>query len=193
MQTASARASCPGHDARVLEQVFADSFAASYRTRLCGGADEPLYQPAGDCADGWARIWYRHDYFASALHEIAHWCIAGPARRAQPDYGYWYEPDDRDAVAQRRFLGVEARPQALEWLFARAAGYPFRLSLDNPGADPAQQAADRVALADAVFAAACHYQSLGLPVRARRFRDALVSAFAADARIASPLRRDLLQ
>ncbi|GAM69307.1 transporting ATPase [Vibrio sp. JCM 19236] len=26
------------------------------------------------------------------MHEIAHWCVAGPKRRLLEDFGYWYEP-----------------------------------------------------------------------------------------------------
>ncbi len=43
----------------------------------------------------------RTDFFASALHEISHWCVAGKARREQVDFGYWYCPDGRDAMTQK--------------------------------------------------------------------------------------------
>jgi elongation factor P hydroxylase len=162
--------------ARLLEQLFEQGFAAGFRTRLQGGAQEPFYAPAKGAQD-WSVIYYRADYFASALHEVAHWCIAGAERRRLADYGYWYEPDTRAADAQRRFLAVEARPQALEWLFARAAGYPFRLSLDNPDADPRQEQRDRAAFAAAVLAAAQRYQSVGLPMRARQFCQGLQRYF----------------
>ncbi len=52
-------------------------FEAPYRTRLCGGAEEPLYRPAG-AEGGHHSIIFTRDYLSSALHEIAHWCIAGP-------------------------------------------------------------------------------------------------------------------
>jgi elongation factor P hydroxylase len=48
-----------------------------------------------------------------------------------PDYGYWYAPDGRTIDQQKKFEHVEAKPQALEWLFSRACGSPFRLSADN--------------------------------------------------------------
>lgn len=118
-----------GHHSADLELVFADCFRARWRTRLEGGAAEPLYLPAA--ADGLHQLCYRADYFASALHETAHWCIAGPARRLRIDFGYWYRPDGRDASAQHAFEAVEARPQALEWIFSVAAGYRFRPSADN--------------------------------------------------------------
>ena len=96
---------------------------------LRGGAPEPLYEPANRSTP--ATIYFREDFVASALHEIAHWCIAGRTRREQVDYGYWYEPDGRSPADQARFSLVEARPQALEWCFSQAAGVPFRVSLDN--------------------------------------------------------------
>lgn len=113
-----------------IEQCFEAAFYARYRTRLVGGAEEPEYlAPQGDKAE--AIIRYRQDFAASALHEAAHWCIAGEQRRQQNDYGYWYSPDGRDEAAQRQFERVEARPQALEYLFSVCCGLPFRLSVDN--------------------------------------------------------------
>jgi elongation factor P hydroxylase len=78
-------------------------------------------------------LWYREDYFASALHEVAHWCIAGEQRRQQLDFGYWYAPDGRSPEQQGAFEAVEYKPQALEWFFSLACGYRFRLSADNLG------------------------------------------------------------
>ena len=113
-----------------LEAVFHDCFFEAFNTRLVGGADEPLYQPAA--LPGQAHLLhYREDYFASALHEVAHWCIAGERRRGLVDFGYWYAPDGRSAAQQRDFEAVEYKPQALEWHFARACGYRFRISLGN--------------------------------------------------------------
>ena len=114
------------HRAQDLEALFAQTFAAQYNTVLCGGAEEPLYQPGAP-----HRIVYTRDYFRSALHEVAHWCVAGEKRRQLPDYGYWYAPDGRDAAQQRAFEQVEVRPQALELLFCEACGHPFSVSLDN--------------------------------------------------------------
>ena len=114
---------------RALEAVFAECFEADYRTRLVGGALEPEYRPATD-ARGWHLLCYREDYPASALHEAAHWCIAGEQRRQQLDFGYWYAPDGRDAMTQRQFERVETQPQAIEWHFALAAGMWFCVSID---------------------------------------------------------------
>lgn len=117
-------------DVSRLIELFADTFAASHRTRLVAGGDEPFYRPAGS-DDGWHEIIFRHDYFQSALHEIAHWCVAGDARRRLPDYGYWYNPDGRSRAQQAQFEQVEARPQAVEWVLSAACGRPFRISVDN--------------------------------------------------------------
>jgi elongation factor P hydroxylase len=119
-----------GFHSERLERVFADCFADKLHTRLQGGADEPLYRPAQQQGDSHV-LYYRADYFASALHEVAHWCIAGAERRLQVDFGYWYAPDGRSGVQQKAFEAVESRPQALEWYFAKACGYRFRVSVDN--------------------------------------------------------------
>lgn len=123
-------------DCRWLVTTFNDRCGSAYRTVLVPGGAEPLYQPATIPAEP-HRIVFRADYVASALHEVAHWCLAGPDRRRRIDYGYWYAPHGRDARAQCAFERVEARPQALEWIFADAVGHPFRPSLDNLAARPA--------------------------------------------------------
>lgn len=157
-------------DAAMLETLFARCFAAGERTRLVGGAPEPLYRPAS-VPGGWHQLFYREDFVASALHEVAHWCIAGAERRRQPDYGYWYQPDGRSLQAQREFARVEARPQALEWVFSQSARLPFRLSLDNLDA-PASEA-ETAAFAGAVLQQARRLQQRGLPPRAAVFADGL--------------------
>lgn len=152
-----------------LERIFRDCFLAEYATLLEGGGAEPLYLPSSDPERSPHRIVYREDYFASALHEVAHWSIAGAARRRQEDYGYWYRPDGRDAREQAAFERVEARPQALEWIFAEACGFEFHLSADNLGAalGPSER------FGRAVREAREAYLAGGLPPRAARFRDAL--------------------
>ena len=119
-----------------IEKAFAQSLGAQHSVRLIGGSDEPLYLPATDSRA--AEIRFRSDYPSSALHEVAHWCLAGERRRALEDYGYWYEAD-RGATAQRAFEYVEARPQALEWVFSRAVGCAFRVSADNLSIGIAEQ------------------------------------------------------
>nr|WP_290526259.1 elongation factor P hydroxylase [Alcanivorax sp.] len=115
-----------GHRSEDLDRLFRATFFHSHTTVLEGGADEPVYRPGNP-----HRICYTRDYFRSALHEIAHWCVAGPARRQQEDYGYWYAPDGRNAEQQAEFTRVEVLPQAYEALFCAACGHPFRVSLDN--------------------------------------------------------------
>lgn len=166
-----------------LEALFDDCFAASEHTLLRGGAPEPLYTPGHAGAPAIVR--FRHDYAASALHEVAHWCIAGAARRRHVDYGYWYAPDGRDQRQQEAFLRVEARPQALEWVFSRACGLRFRPSIDNLDAPPQPQVEARFAAR--VAAAAESLRRHGLPPRAARFHGALCACFApAPARLAGP-------
>ena len=109
--------------------TFNKLFAGGYNTILCGGADEPLYRTAS-IGQAEHQIWFRDDYASSALHEIAHWCIAGRDRRLLDDYGYWYN-EKRNADHQRRFEEAEARPQGLEWILSIAAGVEFRVSCDN--------------------------------------------------------------
>lgn len=123
-----------------LIALFARTLGEAHRTRLVAGGDEPLYRPASQ-PGGWHEIVFREDWFQSALHELAHWCVAGPQRRLQPDYGYWYHPDGRSGAQQARFEAVEARPQAVEWVLTAACGKPFRVSPDNLGsADPLDEA-----------------------------------------------------
>ena len=162
--------------AQQLENVFQQCFAKRYRTRLIGGRPEPVYMPAA-AGDAYHRIYYREDFFASALHEVAHWCIAGSARRLQADYGYWYAPDGRSPTQQRAFEQVEQQPQAMEWLFSIACGTRFRISVDN--LDAASGNSCQLAFADAVRRTALSYCEQGLPPRGDRFFTALQHFFRA--------------
>ncbi|MFV8817194.1 elongation factor P hydroxylase [Haliea sp. E17] len=165
-----------------LEQVFHRCFAASENTRLIGGASEPVYLPAGGerpCSE----LYYREDFFASALHEIAHWCIAGRERRLQVDFGYWYAPEGRNAGQQQAFEAVEVKPQALEWILSQACAYRFRLSADNFNADGS--CPDNRAFADAVTRQAAAWQAQGLPPRAALLFTALAAEFRSGARLAA--------
>jgi len=157
-------------DAADVAAVFDRCFAHGERTVLRGGGEEPLYTPAA--GERPAVITFSADYQASALHEVAHWCIAGRRRRALTDFGYWYRPDGRGAADQEAFVAVEARPQAVEWCFHVAAGSRFRISLDNLDGEPG----DERAFARRVFAQACDLRARGLPARAARFVEALALA-----------------
>ena len=113
-----------------LEEIFYQLFNVTEQTQLTSGGTEPIYLPRSETSV-LARIISTQDYFSSALHEISHWCIAGPERRKLLDYGYWYEPDGRNELKQQAFEQVEVKPQALEWLFTEACGLKFNLSVDN--------------------------------------------------------------
>lgn len=115
---------------QLITSLFSTEFEASFNTILIGGADEPLYLPA-TMENQFCRIFYRHDFVSSALHEIAHWCLAGDRRRLLEDFGYWYHPDGRSADQQANFEAAETKPQALEWMFAVACGHEFHVSEDN--------------------------------------------------------------
>ena len=114
--------------------IFDDSFFSTYNTRLRGGANEPIYLPSNpDCKTN--RLIFRNNYISSALHEVAHWCLAGDERRKMIDYGYWYNSDGRSNNAQKKFEEVEVKPQALEWIFSVASNNTFHISVDNLDGD----------------------------------------------------------
>lgn len=118
------------HRYQDLISLFDNTFFEQFNTRLELGDNEPVYLPA-DAGCSYHRIIFAHGFYASAMHEIAHWCVAGPERRQQEDYGYWYEPDGRNAQRQAEFESVEIRPQAFEWILSQCAGFPFQVSCDN--------------------------------------------------------------
>jgi len=111
---------------RLFDQVFSES----ENTRLIRGREEPVYLPASSKCH-YHQVVFAHGYFASALHEIAHWCVAGPERRMLEDFGYWYKPDGRTPDEQALFEQVEVVPQAFEWILSMAAGFSFQVSADN--------------------------------------------------------------
>ncbi len=161
-----------------LIKVFNDCFEHTHLTKLEKGGEEPLYLPKDDtCVHH--RILFARGYFSSALHEIAHWLIAGEARRQLVDYGYWYEPDGRTAQMQRLFEQVEIKPQALEWILSEACGFAFCLSVDNLTGDPGDISAFR----QAVFEQVLKYCQYGLPPRARQLRQALSSFYQTHAHL----------
>lgn len=93
-----------------------------------------------------------------------------PARREQVDFGYWYCPDGRDAMTQSQFEDVEVKPQAFEWLFCVAAGFPFNVSCDNLEGDVEP---DRIAFQRRVHARVMTLLEQGIPERPARFIRAL--------------------
>lgn len=118
------------HQIADLIRIFNDLFLEELNTELVAGDGEPVYLPAGQHRPH-NQIIFAHGFFASALHEIAHWCVAGPERRRLEDFGYWYKPDGRTALEQQEFERVEQRPQAFEWILSVSAGKRFHFSADN--------------------------------------------------------------
>lgn len=164
----------PADDEHVdhLIHLFNELFQASENTVLVRGDDEPIYLPA-DSQHAHARIVFAHGYFASALHEIAHWCIAGPERRKLVDFGYWYAPDGRDAEQQQVFEGLEIKPQAIEWMLAKAAGFRYRVSCDNLLSGPF----DLQAFKRNIHREVMRRFDEGLPDRTQRLIDTLLAHY----------------
>ena len=157
------------HHYQQLIDIFDGCFFDDFNTRLVKGDDEPVYLPADDELP-YNRIVFAHGFYASALHEISHWCIAGAERRKLVDFGYWYCPDGRDAKTQCQFEDVEVKPQAFDWLFCVAAGFPFNVSCDNLEGDVEP---DRIAFQRRVHAQVMTYLEQGIPARPARFIEAL--------------------
>ena len=148
--------------------LFDAAFTHTKNTVLVKGDHEPIYIPAKNTAQN-HQIVFAHGYFASALHEIAHWCIAGKKRRLLEDYGYWYNPDGRDVEQQTEFEKVEVKPQAIEWAFCCASGKPFSVSTDNLDGAPVNIQDFHLAVKKQVL----FYLESGFPSRASQFIDIL--------------------
>ena len=161
------------HLADEIVCVFNQCFKQSEKTELIGNCPEPEYVPKHVRNESHHAIFFTKDYYASALHEISHWCIAGDARRQQVDYGYWYCPDGRTEEQQALFEQVEVKPQALEWIFAEAAAFPFRLSFDNLNGSPV----DAKGFADRVYQQALDYLKNGVNARSKELINALLHKY----------------
>ncbi len=153
------------HHYQQLIDLFNGCFEEEYNTRLVKGGDEPMYCPA-DNTRSYHAIFFAHGFFSSALHECAHWFIAGPARRLQEDFGYWYQPDGRTAEQQQIFQTLEVKPQAIEWILSDAAQYKFQISIDNLNGE----SFDTHGFKQAVYQQVLEYRQKGLPKRAEQFR-----------------------
>lgn len=161
-----------------LIKIFHDCFFEKYNTVLVKGADEPLYLPV-DEKRAHNELYFAHGFFASALHESAHWLIAGEKRRKLVDFGYWYAPDGRSAEQQQLFQSVEVKPQAIEWILSVAAGYRFRVSVDNlNGPD-----SDTDDFKQAVYNQVKTYCEIGLSERAECLRQALCHFYGTPTRL----------
>ena len=166
-------------DCAPLIVLFDRCFAGPFNTRLERGGDEPVYLPASaDCMSH--RVIFAHGFFSSALHEIAHWCLAGELRRQQVDYGYWYAPDGRSAQQQQDFEVVEVKPQALEWILSKSCGHRFKVSADNLSGE----ATDPQAFKLAVYKQVENYSRQGLPARSETLRQALAGYYGVHSKLA---------
>jgi elongation factor P hydroxylase len=159
-------------DVKKLVELFDSVFHRSHNTQLVCCEEEPIYRPA-DAEHPFHRIIFAHGFFASALHEISHWCVAGKQRRLLEDFGYWYQPDGRCAEQQSEFERVEVKPQALEWIFSRSADFTFHFSADNLNADSGPSEAFK----KAVFKQVEEYLEKGLPKRAQAWSNCLIEHF----------------
>ncbi|KGJ92407.1 elongation factor P hydroxylase [Thalassotalea sp. ND16A] len=160
------------HNYQDLINIFAELFFTSENTRLVKGDDEPVYLPADSGCD-FHRVIFAHGFYASAFHEVSHWCIAGANRRLIEDFGYWYAPDGRDAQQQQQFEQVEIKPQAIEWAFCVASGFNFNVSADNLSGIEV----DRFGFQHKVYLQVQHYLAHGFPARAQQFIDALIAFY----------------
>mgnify|MGYP000334886839 CR=1 FL=1 len=164
------------HHPDQLIEIFNNLFLDQYQTRLDYSQDEPVYLPAdANCPDH--RVLFAHGFFASALHEISHWCIAGEARRKLVDFGYWYQPDGRTGEQQREFEHVEIKPQAIEWVLSKACGSKFNISTDNLNGDPEDILIGREKFAKNVHQQVKKYLENGLPLRAAVLKQALLDYY----------------
>ncbi len=162
------------HSHKTLIQLFNQQFIPSHNTELICCEEEPIYRPA-DSQHPHHRIIFAHGFFASALHEISHWSVAGKQRRLLEDFGYWYQPDGRSAEQQSEFEIVEVKPQALEWIFSQSANFTFYFSADNLNGD----AGPSESFKQAVLKQVQTYLEKGLPKRAQAWSDCLVEHFRA--------------
>jgi len=160
------------HRIEDIIELFNQCFLAQYNTRLVKGGTEPIYLPAGPQRPQ-HELHFAHGFFRSALHEISHWLIAGEQRRLLEDFGYWYEPDGRNAEQQAVFEQVEVKPQALEWILSQAAGVKFCVSVDNLNG----VATDATPFKQAVYRQVQNYLQQGLGARAECFRLALCAFY----------------
>jgi elongation factor P hydroxylase len=144
------------HDYQDLIKLFNHLFEFTENTILIAHGTEPLYLPQDENSSK-NRIIFTHDYYSSALHEIAHWCIASKERRKLNDYG-------------------EAKPQALEWIFSVAAGIKFNISADNLALN------NEISLTfkNLIYQQVIKYLTEGLPDRAELFKKSLLSFYNCD-------------
>lgn len=160
------------HKIEDLIELFNQCFSERHNTRLVCCEPEPIYRPATE-AIPFNRIVFAHGFYASALHEIAHWCVAGQERRKLEDFGYWYEPDGRSSERQAEFEKVEVKPQALEWIFSQSANFTFHFSADNLEGDAKPSATFQ----NNVLQQVQNYLDNGLPADAALWSETLIKFY----------------
>ena len=155
-----------------LANLFNATFETAENTILVATMDEPHYMPHGDDRLGNC-IFYTQDSYTSLMHEVAHWCRAGKERRQLPDYGYWYQAEDRSSEAQALYLQSESKTQALEWIFCVAAGVHVQIIPENQphSFEPSLE------FKKSIYAATLNYLQKGLSDRAERFKQVLLKHY----------------
>jgi elongation factor P hydroxylase len=170
------------HNYQDLITLFEQTFFEQYNTRLIKGDDEPLYSPA-DERTTYHQIIFAHGYYASAFHEISHWCQAGEKRRLIEDFGYWYIPDGRNEKQQQKFEQVEVIPQAIEWAFNVAAQKKYHTSADNLNG----YQGDTEGFKAKVYQQVLIFIEQGFPPRAQQFIEALASFYKTETPLVAEL------
>lgn len=165
IQTSSQQPEHCFHNIDDLIQLFESTFFNQFNTRLIIGEDEPIYLPKSEFCS-FNQIIFAHGFYASALHEISHWCVAGAKRRLLEDFGYWYLPDGRNREQQAKFELAELKPQAVEWALSVACNKPFDVSVDNLNGEAEP---NRVAFKAKVLEQVKCYFEQGFPPQAQDF------------------------
>ncbi|MEI6894734.1 MAG: elongation factor P hydroxylase [Colwellia sp.] len=160
------------HHYQDLISLFQHVFFKQYNTCLIKGEGEPLYLPASESCNH-HQVIFAHGYYASALHEIAHWCQAGKERRLLVDFGYWYIPDGRNEQQQKKFEQVEVIPQAIEWAFNVAVQKKFHTSSDNLSG----YQGDSNGFKAKVYQQVLNFVEKGFPPRAEQFIKVLANFY----------------
>ncbi len=150
-----------------LAWQFNRTFNRSHRVLCLGAAQDPSYDPG--TPGGYAILRYRQDFAASVLHEVAHWCLASGEQRQLVDLGLHYIPPPRCSQAREVFFKSELPVQALESVFAAAAGLMFQVSADDLSC-PAQEL---VQFAEDVACCANNTPQAEWPDVAREYLDVL--------------------
>ncbi len=177
-------------DCQQIKDIFEQTFGPTHHIQLIGGAEEPLYLPR-ECVSGhsWNKLIYTLDYPASALHEIAHWCLASDTQLRLKDWGHWYVPDGRTAEQQSIFQRAEVRVQAVEWMLSISAGRPFRESSDNLNGEMPDDCYFR----NQIYQQVLNFCQQGFPERARILFNAFTAACGQHLKLSEALfRREAL-